>query len=75
MRHAFGKRALYGAVLVCFIVGAIEECAGAEAGTPQTRTLTAEEAARALERDWLFQATGGADIPEGVGATCGGARL
>jgi hypothetical protein len=26
--------------------------------TPETRTLTAEEAARALERDWLFQAMG-----------------
>ena len=29
-----------------------------EARTPETRTLTAEEAARALERDWLFQAMG-----------------
>ncbi|MCX7426711.1 MAG: hypothetical protein NTW96_13930 [Planctomycetia bacterium] len=29
-----------------------------EAHTPDTRTLTAEEAARALERDWLFQAMG-----------------
>ena len=58
MRHPFGKRALYGAVWVCFMVGAIEECAGAEARTPQTRTLTAEEAARALQRDWLFQAMG-----------------
>jgi hypothetical protein len=29
-----------------------------EARTPDTRTLTAAEAARALERDWLFQAMG-----------------
>jgi hypothetical protein len=29
-----------------------------EASTPETRTLTAEEAAEALERDWLFQAMG-----------------
>jgi hypothetical protein len=29
-----------------------------EARTPDTRTLTTEEAARALERDWLFQAMG-----------------
>jgi len=29
-----------------------------EARTPDTRTLTAEEEARALERDWLFQAMG-----------------
>jgi len=29
-----------------------------EARTPETRTLTAEEAAEALERDWLFQAMG-----------------
>ena len=29
-----------------------------EARTPETRTLTEEEAARALERDWLFQAMG-----------------
>jgi hypothetical protein len=29
-----------------------------EARTPDTRTLTTEEATRALERDWLFQAMG-----------------
>ena len=29
-----------------------------EALTPDTRTLTAQQAARALERDWLFQAMG-----------------
>ncbi len=29
-----------------------------EARTPDTRSLTAQEAARALERDWLFQAMG-----------------
>ncbi len=29
-----------------------------EAQTPDTRTLTSEEANRALERDWLFQAMG-----------------
>jgi len=29
-----------------------------EARTPETRTLTAEEAAAALKRDWLFQAMG-----------------
>ena len=29
-----------------------------EARTPDTRTLTAEEAAGALQRDWLFQAMG-----------------
>ncbi len=29
-----------------------------EARTPETRSLTAEESVRALERDWLFQAMG-----------------
>jgi len=29
-----------------------------DARTPETRTLTQEEAARALQRDWLFQAMG-----------------
>jgi hypothetical protein len=32
--------------------------AGQEPRTPETRTLTAAEAALALERDWLFQAMG-----------------
>jgi hypothetical protein len=33
--------------------------AGAEEPrTPETRTLTAQEASQAMERDWLFQAMG-----------------
>jgi hypothetical protein len=34
-----------------------------EARTPETRALTAEEAARALERDWLYQAMGEPLLP------------
>ena len=42
---------------VLFLVAVCVPSARAEP-TPDTRTLTAEEAARALERDWLFQAMG-----------------
>ena len=45
-------------VLACgalVMTGALQ---GAEARTPETRTLTAAEAQGAMERDWLFQAMG-----------------
>ncbi|MFH1267399.1 MAG: hypothetical protein ABIK89_16875, partial [Planctomycetota bacterium] len=44
-------------VAVWFIVAVCATSASAEP-TPQTRALTAKEAAQALERDWLFQAMG-----------------
>ena len=42
---------------VLFLVAVCVPSARAEP-TPDTRTLTAEEAARTLQRDWLFQAMG-----------------
>ncbi len=49
-------RGLKPLAIVLSITVCVSSARAAE--TPETRTLTAEEAARALERDWLFQAMG-----------------
>jgi hypothetical protein len=60
-------RVLGWVVAAAIVLGAAPRVPGGEPApggpqTPETRTLSADEAGQALERDWLFQAMGEEEV-------------
>jgi hypothetical protein len=53
-----GRAALWALLAVVGLASGLEQTTRADAQTPETRALTADEAAAVLARDWLFQAMG-----------------